>query len=197
MKYMHRNVVVMLTIFLFITACSSGERIKEISDVKPGDFKKYAGTYVGNNSDVVAIVNHLPGGDTFQSISLENESIKVYYGAKGNGTLTEDMVETYWFDGKDTMEKNFLFNVIYLAILVPNAKSYEFQVENKNFTIKREEILPILYENFNDFPKEDDIWDKKKVVKFLNENNEEIKMLMNDKEFRKSLFTKYPVQQLK
>ncbi|KMQ00681.1 hypothetical protein TU68_25340 [Bacillus cereus] len=197
MKYMQRNVVVMLTIFLFITACSSGERIKEISDVKPGDFKKYAGTYVGNNSDVVAIVNHLPGGETFQSISLENESIKVNYGVKGYGTLTEDMVETYWFDGKDTMEKNFFFNVIYLAILVPNAKSYEFQVENKNFTIKREEILSILYEKFDNFPKENDIWDKKKVVKFLNENNEEITMLMNDKEFRKSLFTKYPVQQLK
>ncbi|ALQ68504.1 DUF4825 domain-containing protein [Bacillus thuringiensis] len=197
MKYMQRNVMVMLTIFLFITACSSGERIKEISDVEPGDFKQYAGTYVGNNSDVVAIVNHLPGGETFQSISLENERIKVNYGAKGNGPLTEDIVETYWFDSKDTMKKNFLFNVIYLAILVPNAKSYEFQVENKNFTMKREEILPILYENFNDFPKEDDIWDKKKVVKFLNDNNEKITMLINDKEFRKSLFATHPVQQLK
>lgn len=197
MKYMHRNVVVMLTIFLFIAACSSGERIKEISDVEPGHLNKYAGTYVGNNSDVVAIVNHLPGGETFQSISLENESIKVIYGAQRNGTFTEDMVETYWFDGKDTMEKNFLFNVMYLAILVPNAKSYEFQVENKNFKIKREEILSILYEKFDDFPKEDDIWDKKKVVKFLNDNNEKIAMLINDKEFRKSLFVKYPVQQLK
>ncbi|MFA2840961.1 DUF4825 domain-containing protein [Bacillus paranthracis] len=197
MKYMHRNVVVMLTIFLCITACSSGERIKEISDVEPGDFKKYAGTYVGNNSDVVAIVNRLPGGETFQSVSLENESIKVNYGTKENGTLTEDMVETYWFDGKDTMEKNFLFNVIYLAILVPNAKGYELQVENKNFTIKREEILSILYEKFDNFPKENDIWDKKKVVKFLNENNEEITMLMNDKEFRNALFVKYPVQKLK
>lgn len=197
MKYMHRIVVVMLTIFLFITACSSGERIKEISDVKPGDFKKYAGTYVGNNSDVVAIVNHLPGGDTFQSISLENESIKVIYGAKGNGTLTEEMVETYWFDNKDTMEKNFLFNITYLAVLVPNAKGYEFQAENKKFMIKRKEILSILYEKFDDFPKENDIWDKKKVVKFLNDNNEKITMLIHDKEFRKSLFTKYPVQQLK
>ncbi|MEJ9111597.1 DUF4825 domain-containing protein [Bacillus paramobilis] len=197
MKYMHRDVIVMLTIFLFIAACSNGERIKEISDVEPSNFKKYAGTYVGNNSVVVAIVNHLPGGDTFQSISLENENIKVNYGAKGNGTLTEDMVETYWFDGKDTMEKNFLFNVIYLAILVPNAKSYEFQVENKNFKIKREEILSILYKKIDDFPKEDDIWDKKKVVKFLSDNNEKIKMLINDKDFRKSLFAKYPVQQLK
>ncbi|MGZ7149054.1 DUF4825 domain-containing protein [Bacillus sp. BC08] len=196
MKYMHRNVVVMLIIFLLITACSSGERINEISDIEPGAFKKYAGTYVGNNSVVVAIVNHLPGGDTFQSISLENENIKVNYGAKGNGTLTEDMVETYWFDGKDTMEKNFLFNVIYLAILVPNAKSYEFQVENKNFKIKRGEILSILYEKIDDFPKEDDIWDKKKVVKFLSDNNEKITMLINDKDFRKSLFAKYPVQQL-
>ncbi|ACK90031.1 MULTISPECIES: DUF4825 domain-containing protein [Bacillus cereus group] len=197
MKYMHCNVIVMLTIFLFITACSNGERIKEISDVEPDNFKKYAGTYVGNNSDVVAIVNHLPGGETFQSISLENESIKVNYGAKGNGTLTEEMVETYWLDSKDTMKKNFLFNAIYLAILVPNAKSYEFQVENKNFTIKREEILSILYEKFDKFPKENDIWDKKEVVKFLNENNEEIRMLMNDKEFRNALFVKYPVQQLK
>lgn len=50
MKYMHRNGVVMLTIFLCITACSSGERIKEISDMEPSDFKKYAGTYVGNHS---------------------------------------------------------------------------------------------------------------------------------------------------
>ncbi|HDR7531900.1 TPA: DUF4825 domain-containing protein, partial [Bacillus anthracis] len=145
MKYMHCNVIVMLTIFLFITACSNGERIKEISDVEPDNFKKYAGTYVGNNSDVVAIVNHLPGGETFQSISLENESIKVNYGVKENEILTEDMVEAYWFDGKDTMKKNFLFNAIYLVILVPNAKSYEFQVKNKKFTIKREEILPILY----------------------------------------------------
>ncbi|HGA0509659.1 TPA: DUF4825 domain-containing protein [Bacillus pacificus] len=194
MKYMHRNVVVMLTIFLCITACSKGERIKEISDVEPGNFNKYAGTYVGNNLDIVAIVNHLPGGETFQSVSLENESIKVNYGAKGNGPLTEDMVETYWFDGKDTIKKNFLFNAIYLAILVPNAKAFDFQVENKKFTIKREEILPILYENFNDFPKEDNIWDKKKVVKFLNDNNEKINRLVNDKDFRKSLFVKHPVK---
>ncbi|KXY02034.1 MULTISPECIES: DUF4825 domain-containing protein [Bacillus] len=194
MKYMQRNMVVMLTIFLFITACSSRERIKEISDVEPSDFKKYAGTYVGNNSDVVAIVNHLPGGETFQSISLENESIKVNYGAKGNGNLTEDMVETYWFDGKDTMEKNFLFNVIYLAILVPNAKTYEFQVENKNFTIKREEILSVLYEKFDDFPKEDDMWNKRKVLKFLNDNNKKINRFVNDKDFRKSLFVKYPIK---
>ncbi|MDR4941899.1 DUF4825 domain-containing protein [Bacillus wiedmannii] len=194
MKYMQRNMVVMLTIFLFITACSSRERIKEISDVEPSDFKKYAGTYVGNNSDVVAIVNHLPGGETFQSISLENESIKVNYGAKGNENLTEDMVETYCFDGKDTMEKNFLFNVIYLAILVPNAKTYEFQVENKNFTIKREEILSVLYEKFDDFPKEDDMWNKRKVLKFLNDNNKKINRFVNDKDFRKSLFVKYPIK---
>ncbi|MEH7260762.1 DUF4825 domain-containing protein, partial [Bacillus toyonensis] len=143
MKYMHRNVLVMLTIFLFMTACSNGERIKDISDVRSDDFKKYTGTYVGNNSDVVAIVKNLPGGGTVQSISLENESIKVNYGVKESGTLTEEMIETYWFDGKDTMKKNFLFNAIYLVILVPNAKAYEFQIENKNFKITREEMLSI------------------------------------------------------
>ncbi|MEH7543908.1 DUF4825 domain-containing protein, partial [Bacillus thuringiensis] len=193
MKYMHHNIIVMLTIFLFITACSNGERIKAIYDVRSDDFKKYTGTYVGNNSDVVAIINHLPGGGTVQSISLENENIKVNYGAKGSGALTEEMIETYWFDEKDTMKKNFLFNIIYLVVLVPNANSYEFQVENIKFMMKREEILSILHGKFDDFPKEDDIWDKKKVVKFLNDNNEKIKMLVEDKDFRKSLFAKYPV----
>ncbi|ANC08370.1 MULTISPECIES: DUF4825 domain-containing protein [Bacillus cereus group] len=197
MKYMHHNMIVMLTIFLFITACSNGERIKDIYDVRSDDFKKYTGTYVGNNSDVVAIINHLPGGGTVQSISLENENIKVNYGAKESGALTEEMIETYWFDEKDTMKKNFLFNIIYLVVLVPNANSYEFQVENIKFMMKREEILSILHGKFDDFPKEDDIWDKKKVVKFLNDNNEKIKMLVEDKDFRKSLFAKYPVSQLK
>ncbi|EMX0189265.1 DUF4825 domain-containing protein [Bacillus thuringiensis] len=197
MKYMHHNIIVMLTIFLFITACSNGERIKDIYDVSSDDFKKYTGTYVGNNSDVVAIINHLPGGGTVQSISLENENIKVNYGAKESGALTEEMIETYWFDEKDTMKKNFLFNIIYLVVLVPNANSYEFQVENIKFMMKREEILSILHGKFDDFPKEDDIWDKKKVVKFLNDNNEKIKMLVEDKDFRKSLFAKYPVSQLK
>ncbi|HDR8111656.1 TPA: DUF4825 domain-containing protein [Bacillus cereus] len=197
MKYMHHNIIVMLTIFLFITACSNGERIKDIYDVSSDDFKKYTGTYVGNNSDVVAIINHLPGGGTVQSISLENENIKVNYGAKESGALTEEMIETYWFDEKDTMKKNFLFNIIYLVVLVPNANSYEFQVENIKFMMKMEEILSILHGKFDDFPKEDDIWDKKKVVKFLNDNNEKIKMLVEDKDFRKSLFAKYPVSQLK
>ncbi|KAB2400465.1 DUF4825 domain-containing protein [Bacillus cereus] len=197
MKYMHHNIIVMLTIFLFITACSNGERIKDIYDVSSDDFKKYTGTYVGKNSDVVAIINHLPGGGTVQSISLENENIKVNYGAKESGALTEEMIETYWFDEKDTMKKNFLFNIIYLVVLVPNANSYEFQVENIKFMMKREEILSILHGKFDDFPKEDDIWDKKKVVKFLNDHNEEIKMLVEDKDFRKSLFAKYPVSQLK
>ena len=75
---------------------------------------------------MVAIVNHLPGGGTVQSISLENENIKVNYGAKESGALTEEMIETYWFDEKDTM-KNFFFNAIYLVILVPNAKFMSFR----------------------------------------------------------------------
>ncbi|MEE3958256.1 DUF4825 domain-containing protein [Bacillus thuringiensis] len=197
MKYMHHNMIVMLTIFLFIAACSNGERIKDINDVRSDDFKKYTGAYVGNDSDVVAIINHLPGGETFQSVSLEHENVKVKYGAKESGALTEEMIETYWFDEKDTMKKNFLFNAIYLVILVPNAKAYEFQIENKNFKITREEMLSILHREFDDFPKENDIWDKIKVIKFFNDNEEKIKMLVEDKDFRKSLFAKYPVRQLK
>ncbi len=167
MKYMNRIAGVMLTIFIFGTACSNGEQIKEILHIEPGAFKKYTGTYVGNNSDVFAIVKNLPGGETVQSLNLENENIKVEYGAKENGNLTEEMIETYWFDGKDTMKKNFLFNAIYLAVLVPNAKRYEFRVENQSFALKREELLPILYKEFYDLPKDDLIWNRAIVMNFF------------------------------
>lgn len=62
MKYMYYNIIVMLIIFLFIVVCFNGERIKDIYDVRLDDFKKYIGIYVGNNLDVVVIVNYLFGG---------------------------------------------------------------------------------------------------------------------------------------
>ncbi|MGG5737042.1 MULTISPECIES: DUF4825 domain-containing protein [Bacillus cereus group] len=197
MNYMNKIAGVMLTIFLFVTACSNGGRIKEISDIGPADFKKYTWTYVGNNSDVSAIVKSLPGGETVQSISLKNEKVAVKYGEKKNDKLTEDMIETYWFDEKDTMKKNFLFNAIYLAILVPNAKGYEFQLETKNFTLKREELLPILYKEFNDFPKGDQIWNKGIIMNFFYGNLEKIVALVNNKDFRKQFFDEHPVRESK
>ncbi|MED0970564.1 DUF4825 domain-containing protein [Bacillus paramycoides] len=197
MNYMNKVAGVMLTIFLFVTACSNGGRIKEISDIGPADFKKYTWTYVGNNSDVSAIVNNLPGGETAQSLSLKNEKITVKYGEKKNNNLTEDMIETYWFDEKDTMKKNFLFNAIYLAILVPNAKGYEFQLETKNFTLKREELLPILYKEFNDFPKGDQIWNKGIIMNFFYGNLEKIVALVNNKDFRKQFFDEHPIRETK
>ncbi|MFJ8455456.1 DUF4825 domain-containing protein [Bacillus paramycoides] len=197
MNYMNKIAGVMLTIFLFVTACSNGGRIKEISDIGPADFKKYTWTYVGNNSDVSAIVNNLPGGETVQSLSLTNEKITVKYGEKKNDNLTEDMIETYWFDEKDTMKKNFLFNAIYLAILVPNAKGYEFQLETKNFTLKREELLPILYKEFNDFPKGDQIWNKGIIMNFFYGNLEKIVALVNNKDFRKQFFDEHPIRETK
>ncbi|MGE7873403.1 DUF4825 domain-containing protein [Bacillus paramycoides] len=197
MNYMNKVAGVMLTIFLFVTACSNGGRIKEISDIGPADFKKYTWTYVGNNSDVSAIVNNLPGGETVQSLSLKNEKITVKYGEKKNDNLTEDMIETYWFDEKDTVKKNFLFNAIYLAILVPNAKGYEFQLETKNFTLKREELLPILYKEFNDFPNGDQIWNKGIIMNFFYGNLEKIVALVNNKDFRKQFFDEHPIRETK
>ncbi|MED1384480.1 DUF4825 domain-containing protein [Bacillus mycoides] len=197
MNYMNRIAGIMLTILLVVTACSNGEQIKEISHIEPGAFKKYTGTYVGNNSDVIAIVTNLPGGETVQSLNLENENIKVEYGAKENGNLTEEMIETYWFDGKDTMKKNLLFNAIYLAVLVPNAKGYESQIGNQSFALKREELLPILYKEFNDLPKDDLIWNKGIVMNFFYGNQEKIEKLVNNKDFRKQFFNEHPVRESK
>lgn len=44
-------------------------------------------------------------------------------------------------------------------------------------------MLSILHRIFDDFPKEKDIWDKNKVIKFFNGNEEKLKCLWKIKIF--------------
>lgn len=77
MKYMNGIAGVMLTFFLFVTACSNGEQVKEISHIELGAFKKYTGTYVENNTDVLAIVKNLPGGEIVKPTLEQNKLVYI------------------------------------------------------------------------------------------------------------------------
>ena len=78
----------------------------------------------------------MPGGETFKEIDLHNKTPKIMYGTK-EGSLSEDEILKYWFDGKDTLEKNFLYNAIYLTILIPNAGGYSFKIDDQKFSVSR------------------------------------------------------------
>ncbi len=74
MKYFKVFFCLILLLLVGITGCSQKEEVTSINTVDVKKLKERSGTYVGNNSNVVAIVRDLPGGETFKEIDL-HESI--------------------------------------------------------------------------------------------------------------------------
>lgn len=103
MKYFKVLFCLILLLLVGIAGCSSKEEVTSINTVDVQKLKEHSGTYVGDNSNVLAIVRALPGGETFKEIDLHNKTPKIIYGTK-EGSLSEDETLKYWFDGKNTLE---------------------------------------------------------------------------------------------
>ncbi|MFS0907325.1 DUF4825 domain-containing protein [Priestia aryabhattai] len=80
MKYFKVLFCLILLISVGITGCSSKEEVTSISTVDVKKLKEHGGTYVGDNSNAVAIIRALPGGETFKEIDLHNKAPKIIYG---------------------------------------------------------------------------------------------------------------------
>ncbi|WP_171050937.1 DUF4825 domain-containing protein [Bacillus sp. BHET2] len=165
--------MLILTLMVLLTGCGSNPEkqadITSIEDVSMDTLKENSGTYVGDNSKVQAILQELPGGETIKEIDLSGEMVKVTYGYK-EGKLSENDVNEYWFDGTNVNRKNFYFNAIYLTLLVPNAKEYHFTVDESMVSVTRDKMVAGLSKEFSDFPKEENIWDKKTVASFIDKH---------------------------
>lgn len=129
MKYFKVFFCLILLIFVGIIGCFLKEEVISINIVDVKDFKDYSGIYVGDNFNVVVIVRVLFGGEMFKEINLYNKILKIMYGIKED-FLLEDEILKYWFDGKDILEKNFFYNVIYLMILIFNVEGYSFKIDD-------------------------------------------------------------------
>jgi len=192
MKYFKMLFCLILVILVGITGCSSKEEVTSINTVDVKDFKEHSGTYVGDNSNVVAIVRALPGGETFKEIDLHNKTPKIIYGAK-KGSLSEDEMLKYWFDGKDTLEKNFLYNAIYLTILIPNAEGYSFKIDDQKFSVSREEMKQFISKNIQTLPDSNELFDKEKAQQFIDHNKEKINKTVNSAAIRENFFKNVPI----
>lgn len=162
--------MMILVLMLILTGCGSNPEkeagITSIEDVNLDILKDHSGTYVGDNSNVQAILQELPGGETIKEIDLSTEMVNVTYGYQ-EGNLSESDVNEYWFDGTNVNRKNFYYNAIYLTLLVPNAKEYHFTVDEAKVSVSRDKMVAGLSKEFSDFPKGEDIWDQKTVSAFI------------------------------
>ncbi|MFV5316705.1 DUF4825 domain-containing protein [Priestia megaterium] len=192
MKYFKVLFCLILLILVGITGCSSKEEVTSINTVDVQKLKDHSGTYVGDNSNVVAIVRALPGGETFKEIDLHNKTPKIIYGTK-EGSLSEDEMLKYWLDDKNTLEKNFLYNAIYLTILVPNAQGYSFKVDNQNFSVSREEMEQFISDNIKTLPDSNKLFHKEKTQQFIDDNKEKINKTVKSAAIREQFFKNVPI----
>ncbi|MBU8853490.1 DUF4825 domain-containing protein [Bacillus sp. FJAT-26377] len=192
MKYFKVLFCLILLLLVGITGCSSKEEVTSINTVDVQKLKEHSGTYVGDNSNVLAIVRALPGGETFKEIDLHNKTPKIIYGTK-EGSLSEDETLKYWFDGKNTLEKNFLYNAIYLTILIPNAEGYCFEINDQKFSVSREEMKQFISDNIKTLPDSNELFDKEKAQQFIDDNKEKINKTVKSTAIRQQFFKKVPI----
>lgn len=192
MNYFKMLFCLILLILVGITGCSSKEEVTSINTVDVKELKDHSGTYVGDNSNVVAIVRALPGGETFKEIDLHNKTPKIMYGAK-EGPLSEDELLKYWFDGNNTLEKNLLYNAIYLTILIPNGEGYSFKIDDQKFSVSRQEMKQFISKNIQTLPDSNELFDKEKAQQFIDNNKEKINKAVKLAAIRQQFFKNVPI----
>ncbi|MGF9945198.1 DUF4825 domain-containing protein [Priestia megaterium] len=192
MKYFKVFFFLILLILVSITGCSQKEEVTSVNNVDVKKLKDHSETYVGDNSNVVAIIEALPGGETFKEIDLHNKTPKIMYGTK-EGSLSEDEMLKYWFDGKNTLEKNFLYNAIYLTILIPNAEGYSFKIDDQKFSVSREEMKQFISKNIQTLPDSNELFDKEKAQQFIDNNKEKINKAVKSAAIRQRFFKNVPI----
>ncbi|MBN8211139.1 DUF4825 domain-containing protein [Bacillus sp. NTK071] len=182
----HKGVIYVMLAILLLSGCSVASQdkpdIKAIEDVKIDAILAYSGTYVGDNSNISALLRELAGGETVNHLDLTGEKISVTYGV--DESISQESFDSHWFNGQNSEHKNFYFNAIYLTILVPNAKEYSFRIEGSDVSVTRERMVEVLSKKFNKFPEEDEIWDEKVVEEFVKSHQDEIEeMGKNDEKY--------------
>ena len=192
MKHFKVLFCLILLILVGITGCSSKEEVTNINTVDVKELKEHSGTYVGDNSNVVAIVRALPGGETFKEINLHNKTPKIMYGTKED-SLSEDEILKYWLDGKDTLEKNFLYNAIYLTILIPNAEGYSFKIDDQKFSVSRQEMKQFISKDIQTLPDSNELLNKEKAQQFIDNNKEKINKAVKSAAIRQQFFKNVPI----
>ncbi|TDQ41105.1 DUF4825 domain-containing protein [Aureibacillus halotolerans] len=186
-----RFVIIMFLLLGVLSGCSQGQAEQKIVTIMDMDNKKlatFAGTYIGDNSAVVSLMNSLPGGGLIKEISLYEESLHATYG-------TDDTSINYWYGDSSTLQSNVMYNAFYTTLLIPNAKAIQFTMPETSFTAERGTVLKWMNENLSELPGEESIWEQDNVENYLQQNGNLIQEAALSDDLKQSFFKQMPLDQ--
>ncbi|OLP63447.1 hypothetical protein BACPU_32430 [Bacillus pumilus] len=168
---MKKWMYILLLMTVILSACSSQASEKEsdikgIEDISLKQLSKHKNSYIGDNSAIGAILSDLPGNVIREYEIADEKALKVTYGVKENTTYTKEQFDSFWFDEKDTIEKNYLYNALALFILIDNVEQVTLKMNSNDkpsVTFERKKLEQKLPHSFKDYRDNPALWDKELV----------------------------------
>ena len=183
---------ILLLMTVILSACSSQTSEKEsdikgIEDISLKQLSKHKNSYIGDNGAVGAILSDLPGNVIREYEIVDEKALKVTYGVKENTNDTEEQFDSFWFDKKDTIEKNYLYNGLALFILIDNVEQVTLKMNSKDepsVTFKRKQLEKKLPHSFKVYKHDTALWQK-----------ELVDGVVKSKDKRQDVYKAFPVKQ--
>ncbi|ARJ39388.1 hypothetical protein SporoP8_11190 [Sporosarcina ureae] len=132
-----------LILILFLTGCSS------TTDQPSEDVFQYKGSFIGDNSAVIHIIEQLRYAEQFEEVSLE--------------TKTEPYGMTIQYENMDAAmgERDYketaVYNASYLFTLIDNVEWVDFDFGNYTYEINKSELQDWYGKELNDFTNKEEL----------------------------------------
>ncbi|QXE02312.1 DUF4825 domain-containing protein [Terribacillus sp. DMT04] len=123
-----------LLLFLCMAACSAAEEDISIETVDYHALAAYEETYIGNNSDVGAILTKLPGSNALVETSLSKGNLIVHY----DTNKIDKQNKNAWYNKQLEIQTVFLHNILYLSALITNEENITLTLNNDETNYKIE-----------------------------------------------------------
>ena len=143
MKNSTKYFLTSLILILFLTGCSS------TTDQPSEDLFQYKGSFIGDNSAVLHIIEQLRYAEQFEEVSLETKT-EPYGMTIQYKNMDAAMRETEY---KETA----IYNASYLFTLIRNAEWVDFDFGNYTYKISKSELQDWYGKELTDFTNEEEL----------------------------------------
>ncbi|EPD50546.1 hypothetical protein HMPREF1210_02515 [Paenisporosarcina sp. HGH0030] len=146
MKKMTIYFLYSLSILLFLNGCNPNNNV---NGDKNANVFQYDGSFIGDNSAVINIINKLKHGEDFKEVSLETK-VEPYGMTLKYEDIEESMIEKEY---KETV----IYNATFLFTLVENAEWITFNFEDQQYKITKEELQDWYGKELSEFTSEEEL----------------------------------------
>ncbi|PIC80182.1 DUF4825 domain-containing protein [Sporosarcina sp. P18a] len=143
MKNFTKYFLTSFILILFLNGCSS------TTDQPSEDVFQYKGSYIGDNSAVIHIIEQLHDAEKFEEVSLETKTEP--YGM----TIKYKNMDAAM--GESEYKKTAIYNASYLFALIENAEWVSFEFGDYTYTIHKSELQEWYGKELNDFTNEEEL----------------------------------------